>query len=182
MTKIITKRSKVYITYLYRWRKYKSIPVCRRFNPISPKRAENHKLSGAPRGHKLGTPPAKWDHHWLTDIWPVPLFHASWKHQKTKSPPTFSGGYKTRRSTRKRVKWQVKTIEDLLRGHSKTTFAQDSRVLNPSLPLVCPCLFSSTPLPHKVRSFGQELPLSPSISILVKFREKKLIMSTSIFG
>ena len=28
MTKIITKRSKVYITYLYRWKKYKSIPVC----------------------------------------------------------------------------------------------------------------------------------------------------------
>ena len=38
------------------------------------------------------------------------------------------------------------------------------------------------PLPLKVRSFWLELTLSPSISIFVKFREKKLIMSTSIFG
>ena len=30
--------------------------------------------------------------------------------------------------------------------------------------------------------FWLELTLSPSISILVKFRENKLIMSTSIFG
>ena len=34
----------------------------------------------------------------------------------------------------------------------------------------------------KVRSFWLELILSPSISLLVKFREKKLMMSTSIFG
>ena len=34
----------------------------------------------------------------------------------------------------------------------------------------------------KVHSFWLELTLSPSISILMKFREKKLIMSTSIFG
>ena len=38
-----------------------------------------------------------------------------------------------------------------------------------------------TPPPPKVRSFFLELHLSPSISILVKFREKKL-MSISIFG
>ena len=36
--------------------------------------------------------------------------------------------------------------------------------------------------PSKVRSFWLELTLSPSISLLVKFREKKLMMSTSIFG
>ena len=35
--------------------------------------------------------------------------------------------------------------------------------------------------PPKVGSFWLELTLSPSISILVKFREKKLITSTSIF-
>ena len=38
-----------------------------------------------------------------------------------------------------------------------------------------------TPPPPKVGSFWLELTLSPSISILVKFREKKL-MITSIFG
>ena len=53
----------------------------------------------------------------------------------------------------------------------------------PPSPLAHPCSFLSTPSPlPKVRSFGLEFPLSPSISILGKFREKKLIMSTSIFG
>ena len=38
------------------------------------------------------------------------------------------------------------------------------------------------PPPHrKIRSFWRELTLSPTVSILVKFRDKKL-MSTSIFG
>ena len=36
--------------------------------------------------------------------------------------------------------------------------------------------------PPKVRSFRLELTLSPSISTLVKFREMKLIMSTSSLG
>ena len=68
-----------------------------------------------------------------------------------------------------------------LRGQSKSMFASDFRVLTP-LPLACPCSFSSTPPPPaKVRSFWLELIHSPSISILVKFREKKLIISTSIF-
>ena len=55
----------------------------------------------------------------------------------------------------------------------------------PSTPLFSlPCAFSSTPPPsnRKVRSSWLELTLSPSISILAKFRGKKLIMSTSIFG
>ena len=63
-------------------------------------------------------------------------------------------------------------------GHSKKTFVQDSRVLTRPSPLVRPCLFSNPlpPRPHhpKVRSFWLELTLSPSISIIVKFREKKL--------
>ena len=42
--------------------------------------------------------------------------------------------------------------------------------------------FRGPPRPLKVRSFCFELTLSPSISIPVKFWEKKLIMSTSIFG
>ena len=62
------------------------------------------------------------------------------------------------------------------RGHTKSTFAQDSRLLQPLIPTSPPLL------PLKIRSFWLELPLSPSISIIVKCREKKLIMSTSIFG
>ena len=46
------------------------------------------------------------------------------------------------------------------------------------IPLVCFRALSTA----KVRSFCLELTLSPSISIHVKCREKKLIMSTSIFG
>ena len=77
---------------------------------------------------------------------------------------------------------------DSFRGHSKSKFGQDSRVLTHSSPLVRPCSFWSNkhppPLLQKVSSFWPELNLSLSIwiSILVKCREKKLIMSTSIFG
>ena len=86
--------------------------------------------------------------------------------------------------------WSCFNLTDInpkrqLRGHSKSTFTLDSRILTPPPPpLVRPCSFSSTtPTPSpKVRSFWLELTLCPSISILVKFREKKLIMSTSIFG
>ena len=66
-------------------------------------------------------------------------------------------------------------------GHSKSTFAQDSRDLTPS-PLFAHVRFRAPPPSPQVRLFWLELPLSPSISILVKFREKKLIMITSIFG
>ena len=85
----------------------------------SPKTPENHLLSGAPRGHKLGTPSAKWDHHWLTQIWPIPPFHASWKHQKTKGSPTFPGGHKTGRLARNRSSDKIKTIEDLQQAKMK---------------------------------------------------------------
>ena len=76
----------------------------------------------------------------------------------------------------------------LLGGHTKCTSAQDFRVLTP-FALVCPCLFSSTN-PHptsRLPSTPQgtfvlaRALLSPSISIIVKFREKKSVMSTSIF-
>ena len=68
--------------------------------------------------------------------------------------------------------------------HSKSAFVQDSRVLTPSpVPPCSPLFVFKHHLPSpKVRSFWLELPLSPSISMLGKFREKKLIMSTSIFG
>ena len=49
-------------------------------------------------------------------------------------------------------------------------------------PLFALARFRASPHSPKVLSFWLELPVSPSISILVKFREKKLIMSTSIFG
>ena len=55
---------------------------------------------------------------------------------------------------------------------------------SPSTPLFSLVRFRA-PLPpsiRKVRSSWLELTLSPSISILAKFRGKKLIMSTSIFG
>ena len=62
-------------------------------------------------------------------------------------------------------------------GHSKSTFTQDSRSLIPSL-FALARFRAPTSHPRYV-CFGQN---SPSISILVKFREKKLINSTSIFG
>ena len=58
------------------------------------KTPEKHMLSGAPRGYKLGTPSAIWDHHWWTQIWPISPFHAPWKHQKTKALWHFQGDIK----------------------------------------------------------------------------------------
>ena len=70
-----------------------------------------------------------------------------------------------------------------LRWHSESTFAQDYRVLTPPSPsLIVPlCSFSSTPA-RKVRSFWLGLTLSPSISVLLKFREKKNNFSLQIFA
>ena len=71
------------------------------------------------------------------------------------------------------------------------------KVCSPKIPVFClpprsphfvyPCSFSGTPLPHsspypKVRWLWLEITLSSSISLRVKFREKKLIMNTTIFG
>ena len=75
-------------------------------------------------------------------------------------------------------------IRNLCKGTFKNTFAQNSRILTPP---PCSPLFvfqhpSPFPLPLKVRSFWLELTLSHSISILVKFREKKIIMCTSGLG
>ena len=53
--------------------------------PMYPaKKHENHMLSGALSGHKLGTPSAKWDHHWLTQIWPISSFHTPLPLQVTR--------------------------------------------------------------------------------------------------
>ena len=85
------------------------------------------------------------------------------------------------------IRIYINKIEDIItikikRGHSKRMFAQDSWVLTPS-PLVCPCSFLGTPSPPcKVCLFWLKLTLSPSISLLIRFREKKLIVSASIFG
>ena len=69
--------------------------------------------------------------------------------------------------------------------HGKGTFKKyvRSRFPNFDPQLLPPCLplFIFEPPPPKARSFCLELILSPSISILVKYREKKLIMSTNIF-
>ena len=61
-------------------------------------------------------------------------------------------------------------IRNLCKGTFKNTFAQNSRILTPP---PCSPLFVFEHLPLKVRSFWLELTLSHSISILVKFREKK---------
>ena len=68
-----------------------------------------------------------------------------------------------------------------LGGHSKSTFAQDSRVLTPPPPCSPLIVFEPSPTSLKVRSFWLGLPLSHSISILLKFREKRLIMSNGTF-
>ena len=56
-------------------------------------------------------------------------------------------------------------------------------ILDPPPPLFALVRFRAHPPPHpNVLSFWLEITLSPSISILVNFREKKLMMSTSTFG
>ena len=72
----------------------------------------------------------------------------------------------------KRVKFHKGTVKKYVRSRFPS--------FDPSSPLVCPFSFSSTPPPPKVRLFWLELTLSPSISILEKFREKKLIISTIV--
>ena len=72
--------------------------------------------------------------------------------------------------------------QELLKG----TFKKYIRSRFPSFdspvppPLVRPCLFSSTPPTEG--TFILARTLSPSISLLVKFRENKLMMRTIIFG
>ena len=73
------------------------------------------------------------------------------------------------------------------KNHHMGTFKKYVRSRFPSfdhLPPFSPLLVFEHPRPPKVRSFRLELTLSLSIwiSILLKYREKKLIMSTSIFG
>ena len=78
-------------------------------------------------------------------------------------------------------KWLLEKY--IIWGHSKSMFAQDSLVLTPRHPLFALVHFRAPPPPPpppKARLFWLEL--SSSISILVKFRENKLMMSTSIFG
>ena len=67
----------------------------------------------------------------------------------------------------------------------KTWLFKGVFIIKPPSPLVRLWSFSRPPpppLPPKVRLFWLELTLSPSISMLVKFREKKLVMNISIFG
>ena len=180
MTKIITKRSKVYIIYLYRWKKYESIPVCRRF-PYPPKEPRTISSPAPQEG-------INWEHHQPNEIiidWPIydqyPYFTPHGNTRKPKALRHFQGDTKLEDRPEK---GQVTSKNN--RRLTAGTFKNYVRSRFPSFePLPPPCLplfVFKHPLPHKVRSFWQELPLSPSIYILVKFREKKLIMSTSIFG
>ena len=116
-----------------------------------------------------------------------------WYNDKRSSPDD-----EAKRVTEIAAKFIESDIRDNLKG-STDTFP--SRVIQkvyslkipefdppppPPHPLVIvrPCSFSSIPPSPllQVRSIWLELTLSPSISVLVKFREKKLIMSTGIFG
>ena len=63
----------------------------------------------------------------------------------------------------------------------KHDFLRGYLLLSPPPPLFVFDRFRDL-LPPKVRLFWLELTLSPSISMLVKFREKKLVMNISIFG
>ena len=68
-------------------------------------------------------------------------------------------------------------------GNSKKYIRSRFRSFDsPSTPLFSLVRFRAPSSNCKVRSSWLELTLSPSISILAKFRGKKLIMSTSIFG
>ena len=68
-------------------------------------------------------------------------------------------------------------------GNSKKYIRSRFRSFDsPSAPLFSLVRFRAPSSNCKVRSSWLELTLSPSISILAKFRGKKLIMSTSIFG
>ena len=69
-----------------------------------------------------------------------------------------------------------------LRGHSKSTIAQNSQVLTPLPLLLAVVHFRTPPSTPKLRSFWLELTLSFSTAIFVKFRKKKLMVSISIFG
>ena len=111
-----------------------------------------------------------------------------WYNDKRSSPDD-----EAKRVTEIAAKFIESDIRDNLKG-STDTFP--SRVIqkvyslkipefDPPPPCYCSPLFvfeHSPPPLLQVRSIWLELTLSPSISVLVKFREKKLIMSTGIFG
>ena len=102
-------------------------------------------------------------------------------------PKIYSGGKLSSLYQQVVHKWRyvfrLLTFHTWVRGHSKSTFAQDSQVLTlpPPPPLFTLVCFQAPP-PLQGTLVLARTHLSPSISILVKFREKKLIMSTSIFG
>ena len=100
-----------------------------------------------PRTTCSSAPPEgiNWEHHQPNETiidWPkydqIPPFHAPWKHQKTKGPPTFPGGYKTGRSARQGSNDKIKKKSWLfsngysgfiLRGEIITTARELSKVL-----------------------------------------------------
>ena len=118
----------------------------------------------------------------LTHFKPIFHFYTPRKHQKTRFSDVFRR-YRSRTMVENRLINFTGSLDQpenttifIIREHSKSTFAQDSRVLTPALP---PCLSlfvfdTPPPSPPKVRSFWLELTLSPSIHILVKFREKEI--------
>ena len=73
-----------------------------------PKTSENHMLFSAPRGHKLGTPSAKWGHYWLTQIWPNTPIPCPLETSENQRPSDISRGIQNRKIGKTRVKWQNK--------------------------------------------------------------------------
>ena len=118
----------------------------------------------------------------LTHFKPIFHFYTPRKHQKTRFSDVFRR-YRSRTMVENRLINFTGSLDQpenttifIIREHSKSTFAQDSRFWPPPPPAALPpCSFSNTPPPSsKVRSFWLELTLSPSIYILVKFREKEI--------
>ena len=71
----------------------------------------------------------------------------------------------------------LNTMKIVIWGHSKSMSAQYSQVLTPCLPPFSPLLVFKHPPLRKVRPFWLELTRSYLISMLVKFRVTKLIMT-----
>ena len=67
-----------------------------RSNSISHQKHPRTTCFSSPRGHKLGTPPAKLDHNWLTHIWPIPLFHTPLETPENQKPYGILSGTQNR--------------------------------------------------------------------------------------
>ena len=117
----------------------------------------------------------------LTHFKPIFHFYTPRKHQKTRFSDVFRR-YRSRTMVENRLINFTGSLDQpenkqylSLENIQKVRSLKIPEFWPPPSPLVCPCSFSTPPpSPAKVRSFWLELTLSPSIHILVKFREKEI--------